>query len=78
MKIATTGNHVNFTYEDFNTYTRPRDLRMHDSATVKQDSITGGYYVYGALGCSKTCDTVQQALLSLLGGRRLLSFQVYC
>jgi len=63
---------VTFDYEDFNTTTRRNhDTRKHGTATVHKDP-DGGVYLFGDLGCSKTKEDVRNALIDLLGGRRLL------
>ena len=68
---------VDFDYEDFNTTTRrDTDTRKHGLAEIRQDA-SGGVYIYGALGCGKTRETVQDALIAYLGGRELLRYRVW-
>ena len=72
-----TATAVDFDYEDFNTTTRrDTDTRKHGLAEIRQDA-SGGVYIYGALGCGKTRDTVQEALIAYLGGRVLLRHRVW-
>ena len=69
---------VTFDYLEFPTSTRrDEDTRRHGTADVRTDALSGLFYVYGSLGCSKSRPTVREALIAYLGGRELLAHRVY-
>ena len=45
------------------------------SAEIRED-IAGGVYIFGALGCGKTRETVKDALIAYLGGRELIAHRI--
>ena len=45
------------------------------SAEIRED-IAGGVYIFGALGCGKTRETVKDALQAYLGGRELIAHRI--
>lgn len=64
-------------FEDFNTSTRRGPgPRKHDLVTVRRD-VSGGVYVTGAMGCSKTFPEVRDAIKAYLGGRELLAYREF-
>jgi len=51
------------------------DGRREGEARIKNDP-DGGIYLFGELGCGKTCSTIQKALQAYVGFREVFEYSV--